>query len=90
MSVKLSKYIAALDYFDKSLMVLSAISGSISTASFSTVIGRPVGITSVSFSLVFSMSTGIMKKLLKITRNKNEEHNKIVMLSASISSINRS
>ena len=39
MSKRLSKYIAFCDYFDKSLIVLSATSGSISIASFATVIG---------------------------------------------------
>ena len=38
-SKRLSKYIASFDYFDKSLIVLSATSGSISIASFATVIG---------------------------------------------------
>ena len=61
MSEKLSKYIASLDYLDKSLIVLSATSGSISIASFATVIGVPVGIASASFSLAFSISTGIVK-----------------------------
>ena len=37
----------------------------------------------VSFSLVFSISTGIVKKLLKITRDKKKKHNKIVMLARS-------
>ena len=44
MSRRLSKYIASFDYFDKSLIVLSIITGTISTASFATVIGAPVGI----------------------------------------------
>ena len=61
MSKRLSKYIASFDYFDKSLIVLSVTTGSISIASFATVIGAPVGITSASFSLAFSMSTGIVK-----------------------------
>ena len=42
-SKRLSKYIAFCDYFDKSLTVLSATSGSISFASFATVIGTSVG-----------------------------------------------
>ena len=46
MSKILSKYISSFDYFDKSLTVLSATSGSISIASFATVIGTPVGIAS--------------------------------------------
>ena len=61
MSKRLSKYILSFDYFDKSLIVLLVTTGSISIASFATVIGAPVGITSVSFSLAFSVSTGIIK-----------------------------
>ena len=83
MSKRLSKYIASFDYFDKSLIVLSVTTGSISIASFATVIGAPVGIISASFSLAFSISTGIIKKLLKTTRNKKKKHNKIVMLARS-------
>ena len=70
MSKKLSKYIAAFDYIDKTLIVLSATSGGgISMISFTSVIGLPVGIAGASFSLVFSLIKGIIKKLLKITRN---------------------
>ena len=83
MSKRLGKYIASFDYFDKSLIVLSATSGSISIASFATVIGTPVGIASASLSLTFSLSTGILKKLLKTTRNKKKKHNKIVILARS-------
>ena len=80
MSKKLSKYIPSFDYFDKSLIVLSVSTGSISIASFATVIEAPVGIVNASFSLAFSVSTGIPKKLLKATRNKKKKHNRIVML----------
>ena len=52
-SKKLSKYIAAFDYFDKTLIVLSATSGGISIISFGSIIGAPVGIASASFSLIF-------------------------------------
>ena len=83
MSKRLSKYIAFCDYFDKSLIVLSATSRSISIASFATVIGTPVGIASASLTLTFSLSTGIVKKLLKTTRNKKKKHNKIIMLATS-------
>ena len=64
MSKTLRKYIASFDYFDKSLIVSSATSGSISIASFATVIGAPIRLTSASFSFAFSISTGIMKKQL--------------------------
>ena len=81
MSKRLSKYIASFDYFDKSLIVLSVTTGSISIASFSTVIGPPAGMTSTISSLAFSITTGIVKKLLKTTRNKKKH--KIVLLARS-------
>ena len=80
MSKTLSKYTASFDYFDKSLIVLSAISGSISIASLARVMGIPIGIASASFSLTFSLCTGLVKELLKATRNKKREWNKIVVL----------
>ena len=80
MSKRLSKYITSFDYFDRSLIVLSVTTGNISIASFATVIGAPVRIISASSSLAFLISTKIMKKLLKITKNKKKNHNKIVML----------
>ena len=70
MSKKLSKYISFFDYFDKSLIVLSVLSGGLSIASFATVIGIPIGITSANLSLTFSLCTGLVKKLFKATRNK--------------------
>ena len=82
MSKRISKYIASFNYFDKSLIVLS-VTGSISIPSFSSVIGAPVGMTSASFSLSCSVITGIVKKLLKATRNKKKKHNKVVMLAKS-------
>ena len=83
MSKKLSKYIAAFDYIDKTLIVVSATSEGISIITFTSVIGIPAGIASASFTFIFSLITGIIKKLLKITRNKKKKHNKIVMLAKS-------
>ena len=83
MSKRLSKYIASFDYFDKSLIVLSVATSSISIASFATVIGAPVGIISASCSLAFSITTGFVKELLKTTRKKKKKPNKIVMLARS-------
>ena len=57
MSKKLSKYIAAFDYIDNTLIVLSATSGGISIISFTSVIGVPAGLASASCTLVFSLST---------------------------------
>ena len=83
MGKRCSKYIASFDYFDKSLIVLSVTTGSISIVSFANVIGAPEGIVSASFSLAFSMSTGIIKNLLKTTRNKKKKHSKVLMLARS-------
>ena len=64
-SKKLSKTIAILDYIDKVLTVLSAKSGGVSIISHASVIGIPAGIISSSFTFVFSLTTGIIKKILK-------------------------
>ena len=52
MTKKLSKYIDSFDYFDKFSIVLLPTSGSISIASFATVIGTSVGIASANLSLL--------------------------------------
>ena len=83
MRKRLSKYFTTFGYFDKSSIVLSATNDSISIASFATVIVTLVRIASPSLSLVFSLSTGLVKKLLKTTRNKKKEHNKIAMIARS-------
>ena len=38
---------------------------------------------SASFTLIFSLTIGIVKKLLSITRNKKKKHDKILMLAKS-------
>ena len=83
MSKNLSKYIGSFEYLNKSLIVLSVVTGSISIASFATAIGVLVGIMSASCSLAFSITTGFVKKFLKTIRNKKKKHNKIVMLARS-------
>ena len=69
-SKKLNKYVTAFDYIDKVLIVLSATSDGVSIISFTSIIGAPVGIASTSFTLIFSLTTGIAKKLLNLTREK--------------------
>ena len=83
MRKNLSKYIASFDYLDKSLIVLSVATGSISIASFATAIGAPVGIMSASCSLAFSITTGFVKKFFKAIRNNKKKHNQVVMLARS-------
>ena len=82
-SKNLSKYVAAFDYIDKILIALSETTGGVSICSFTSIVGALVGIASPSFTLIFSLSTGITKKLLNITRKKNKKHDKILMLAES-------
>ena len=86
-SKKLSKYVAVFDYIDQALIVLSATSGGVSIISFTSIIGAPVGIASASFTLIFSLTTGIIKKLLSITRNKKKKHDKIMLAKRKLKSI---
>ena len=72
-SKKLSKYVAAFDYIDKILIVLSATTGEVSICSFTSIVGAPVGIASASFTLSFSLTTGTTKKLLSTTRKKKRK-----------------
>ena len=71
---KLNKHVAVFDYIDQVLIVLSAASGRVSIISFNSIFGVPVGIASANKSyLFFSLTTGIVKKLLNITRKKKEK-----------------
>ena len=82
-SKTLSKHVAAFDYIDKILSVLSAISGSVCIISSVSVVEAPVGIAGAIFTLIFSLTTGIIKKLLSITRNKKKKYDNILMLAKS-------
>ena len=77
-SEKLSKYIAAFDYTDKVLIVLSATSGGVCILSSLSVVGVPFGIAGASFTLTFFLTTRIIKKLLSLTRNKKKKSNSYV------------
>ena len=59
-SKKLGKYVTAFVYKDKVLIVLSATIGVVSICSFTSVAGAPVGIASAGFTLLFSLTTGIV------------------------------
>ena len=48
--------------------------------SHATVVGIPVGIAGASLTLIFIVTTGVVKKLLNITRKKKKKHNKIITL----------
>ena len=82
-SKKLSKYVTAFDYIEKILIVLSEKSSGVCIILSASVVGAPVRIASASFTLIFSPTTGIIKKLLSITRKKKKKHDKILMLAKS-------
>ena len=73
----------AFDYIDKTLIVLSVTSSGVCIISSASVVGAPVGIANSSFTLIFSLRTGIIEKLPNITRNKKKKHDKIIILAKS-------
>ena len=80
---KISKYIVAFDYADKVFITLSASFGTLSIASYATVVGIPAGIAGASLTLIFTITIGVVKTLLNITRKKKKKHNKIIALARS-------
>ena len=89
---KISKYIVAFDYADKLFITLSAsfislsiisLSGILSIASCATVVEIPAGIAGASLTLIFTVTTGVVKTLLNITRKKKKKHNSIIALARS-------
>ena len=44
------------------------------------VIGIPAGIAGASLTLIFTISTGINRSLLQVTKKKKKKHNKIITL----------
>ena len=80
---KISKYIVAFDYADKVFITLSASFGTLSIASYATVVGTPAGVAGPSLTLIFTVTTGLVKTLLNITRKKKKKHTKIIALARS-------
>ena len=80
---KISKYIVALDYAEKLFITLSASFGTLSIASYAVVVGIPAGIAGASLTLIFTVTTGVVKILLNITRKKKKKHSKIIALARS-------
>ena len=77
---KLTKYIVVFDYADKNFITLSASFGTLSIVSHATLVDIPVGIAGSSLIVIFTVTTGIIKKLLNITRKKKKKDNKIIAL----------
>ena len=77
---EISKYIVAIDYADEIFITLFASFGALSVVSHAAVVGIPVGIAGASLTVIFTVTTGIVKKILNITRKKKKKHNKIITL----------
>ena len=75
---KINKYIVAFDYAEKLFITLSTSFGALSIVSHATVVGIPVGIAGASLNLIFTVTTGVVKNILNITRKKKQKHNKII------------
>ena len=72
-SKNLSKYVTAFDYIDKILIVLSATSSGVCIILSASVVGAPFGIASAGFALIFSLTTGIIKKNTKNNKKQKEK-----------------
>ena len=70
---KISKYIVTFDYADKLFITLSASFGTLSIVSHATVVGIPVGIAGASLTVIFTVTTGVVKKNIKYHKKKEEE-----------------
>ena len=77
---KLNKYLVSFDYLDKIFIALSASFGTLSIASYASVVGTPAGIGGSSLTLMFTIGTGISKSLLNVTKKRKKKHNKITVL----------
>ena len=77
---KLNKYLVSFDYLDKISVTLSASFGTLSIASYASIVGIPAGITGTSLTLVFTIGAGISKSMLKLTKKRKKKHNKIIVL----------
>ena len=77
---KLNKYLVSFDYLDKIFITLSASFSTLSIALYASLLGLLVGIAGFPLTLIFTISTGINKSLLKVTKKRKKKHNKIIAL----------
>ena len=77
---KLNRYIVSFDYLDKIFITLSASFGTLSIASYASVVGLPVGSAGSSLTLIFTVCTGISKSLLKVTKKRKKKHKFLIII----------
>ena len=67
---KLNKYLVSFDYLDKIFIALSTSFGTLSIASYASVVSTPAGIVGSSLTLIFTISASISKSFLKVTKKE--------------------
>ena len=77
---KLNKYLVSFDYLDKIFITLSASFSMLSIASYTAVVGIPVGIAGSSLTSIFAVGKGINKSSFQVTEKRKKKHNKIIAL----------
>ena len=82
-SKTLRRYVTIFDYIDKILILWSATTSGVSIISFTSTIDTSVGVVSESLTLIFSLTTGTVKKLLNMSINKKKKYDHLVMLAES-------
>ena len=71
---KLNKYLVSFDCLDKIFIALAASFGTLSIASYASVVGTPAVIAGSSLTLILTIGTGISKSLLKVTKKKEKRN----------------
>ena len=66
---RLNKYLVSFDYLDKIFIALPASFGTLSIASYASVVGIGSSLT-----LIFTIGTGISKSLLNVTKKRKKKH----------------
>ena len=83
MSKKHKKVFRVLNYIEYLLILVSTITGCVSSSAFAFLIGIPVGITSSKIGLKLCIMTAGIKHYQSIIKKKNKKHDKIVLLAKS-------
>ena len=78
-----TKICRVLNLVYHSLIAISTITGCVSIATFASLVGVPIRITSYSIGLKIYVKTTVIKKYKSIIKKKKKKYDKIVMLAKS-------
>ena len=74
-----------LNYIDNSLIVISRITGCVSISAFVSLVGIPIGFTISTIGLKIFVITGGIKMYNSINKKNKKKHDKIILLTKSLS-----